>query len=135
MARILVADDELDLTEVFAELLRMEGHEVHTAADGVEALRQLEAWHPELAVLDVDMPKLSGPDVLAELGKEREGESLEPIPVVLLSGNANLDEVAASAGVDLRMTKPVDPGELIQVVAAALARHPARTAEKRRGGG
>ncbi len=122
MARILVADDELDLVEVLAEILRDEGHDVHTAVDGLDALKDIREWHPDLAVLDVDMPHLSGPSIAAALSRE---ERLGAIPIVLLSGNADLERVAANSGISYCVTKPVAPDKLMSVLDSALAHRPA----------
>lgn len=123
MARILFADDELDLVEVFAEILRDEGHEVRTVVDGLDALHAIEQWRPDVAVLDVDMPSMTGPSIAAELSKERHG--LETIPVVLLTGNADVERVAAGLGIPYCVIKPVAPAELMKVLESAIAhRHP-----------
>lgn len=119
MARILFADDELDLVEVFAELLRDEGHDVRTALDGGDALRTIKEWRPDVAVLDVDMPSLTGPAIATELSRERGG--LEGIPVVLLSGNADVERVSRGPSVHACMTKPVDPAQFIREIDSALA--------------
>jgi CheY-like chemotaxis protein len=120
MARILFADDERDLLDVFAEILRDEGHEVEVAVDGLDALRTIKAWRPDLAILDIDMPTMTGPSIAAELSKGEEG--LATIPVVLLSGNPNVDRVATDMGIQYSVTKPVAPEELIKVLESALAR-------------
>lgn len=118
MARILFADDELDLVEIFAEILREEGHEVRTSTDGVDALRAIREWRPDVAVLDVDMPGMTGASIAAALSSD--GRGLETIPVVLLSGNADLDRLAAEAEIPHRLTKPVAPPELMKVIDSAL---------------
>src|SRR5689334_9134232 len=105
MARILLADDELDLADLLAEVLRAEGHEVRVAADGLAALITIRNWRPDVAILDVDMPIMRGPSVAAELSKDQRG--LETIRVVLLSGNADVKDVAAAAGIKNWITKPV----------------------------
>lgn len=128
MARILFADDDLDLVEVFAEILRAEGYDVRTAVDGLDALRTTRKWRPDLAVLDVDMPRMTGLSIAAELSKDREG--LATIPIVLLSGNADLDRVATAEGIPYRMTKPIAPDEFLKVLESALAHAKAREAAR-----
>ena len=120
MARILIADDEVDLVEIFAEILRDEGHDVRTALDGVDALQTIKAWHPDLAVLDLDMPGLPGSSIAVELSKERNG--LETMPVVLLSGNANVKPIAEELGIRYSATKPVALVEFIAIIDTATRR-------------
>lgn len=118
MARIVLADDEPDLVEVFAEILHEAGHEVRTALDGADALRIIREWHPDVAVLDVDMPSMSGPAIASELADARGG--LETVPVMLLSGNANLEHVAAQAQVHAFLTKPIQLSEFMSELESAL---------------
>ncbi len=120
MARIVFADDEVDLVDTLAEIVRDEGHEVRTAVDGLEALRTIREWRPDVAVLDASMPGMTGPAIAAELSKG--GAGLEAIPIVLLSGNADVGRVAAGAGIPYCVTKPVDMSELLSVLDSALRR-------------
>lgn len=118
MARVLIADDEVDLVEILAEIVREHGHEVRTVLDGVDALRTILSWHPEVALLDIDMPGLSGPAVAAELS--RSGAPCERTALVLLSGNADVDRVGATAGITRCVTKPVGLDRLLDTIDAAV---------------
>lgn len=118
MARIVIADDELDLVEILSDILRDEGHDVQTALDGVSALGSIRAFHPDVAILDLDMPKMSGCRVVSALHEE--GDGFADIPVVLLSGNANVKDIAREIGVGFSVTKPVQIDDLLAVVTAAL---------------
>lgn len=118
MARIMIADDELDLVEILADILQAEGHEIRTATDGASALRSIRAWHPDAIILDLDMPGMSGRAVVHEL--HGEDAPLARTPVVLLSGNANVDLIAAEIGVGFSVTKPVMIDDLLAVVDRAL---------------
>lgn len=118
MARIVIADDELDLVELLADILHAEGHEIRTAVDGAGALRSARAWRPDAIILDLDMPGMSGRAVVHAL--QGDSGALARTPVVLLSGNANVDLIAAEIGVGFSVTKPVLIDDLLAVVGRAL---------------
>lgn len=113
--RILVADDNRDIAETMAEILRLEGHEVHLAFDGLEAFEQYQQLEPEVVLLDIGMPGLRGDEVARMI----RAHSLNPnIKLVAITGwgQPSDKENAMAAGFDIHMTKPVDIGRLIAVV-------------------
>jgi two-component system, OmpR family, phosphate regulon response regulator PhoB len=120
-ARILVVEDERDIAALVAYHLTKEGYRVRTAADGAEALEAAITERPDLLVLDVMLPGLSGYEVLAELRRRPE---LAEVPVVLLT--ARRDEAERIRGLELGaddyITKPFSPRELVLRVAAVLRR-------------
>lgn len=114
MGLILVVDDEPDARELLAMLLELEGHAVKTARDGLEALEVLrDGLRPSLILLDVMMPRLSGFGVLSRV---RQMPGLAEVPVVLVSGVADLTTSPVELGVAAAMTKPVDPDLLVETV-------------------
>jgi CheY-like chemotaxis protein len=111
---VLVVDDEADARGVLAMLLEMEGYAVCTARDGVEALEVLSSEpKPCLVLLDLMMPRLDGWGVVRRM---RDVPELAGVPVVLLSGVADLEGNAAGLGVAAAMTKPVDVDRLLETV-------------------
>ena len=104
MARILIADDEVDLVEVLSGIIRDEGHEVRTVLDGTQALSVIHDWRPDVAILDLDMPGLSGPAVASDVAAHRADL---PTGLVLLSGNANVHRIGAELGIPDCVTKPM----------------------------
>lgn len=112
MARILIADDDVILTEMVRFRLEQARHEVVTAADGMEALEKAKAFDIDLVVLDSMMPVVSGPEVLARLKRE---PRTAKIPVVMLTArNGESDVVAAlKGGASEYLTKPFIPQELM----------------------
>jgi two-component system KDP operon response regulator KdpE len=114
VSRVLVVDDDPQLTRALRVTLRASGHEVATAADGRSALREAVAHPPDLVILDLGLPDLDGTEVLAGLRPWFTG------PVLVLSARADSrDKVGAlDAGADDYVSKPFDTGELLARVRA-----------------
>src|SRR4029453_6335908 len=110
-AVVLVADDEPDLRSLVQYSLRGAGYEVVTAADGDEALGLALQRKPDLAVLDVRMPKLSGLEVTRRM---RSNDATAQTPVLLLTAAVEKEDVAEgfAAGAYGYPEKPFDPREL-----------------------
>jgi CheY-like chemotaxis protein len=108
--RILVVDDNVDAADSLAALLRLMGHEVFVAYDGTTALGLLGPARPDIALLDLTMPGMSGYE-LARLVRSRAGSALR---IVALSGFGLPEDRARAleAGFDQHMVKPVDPAFL-----------------------
>jgi two-component system phosphate regulon response regulator PhoB len=119
--RILVVDDEPDITALVAYHLAKAGYRVSTAASGAEALRSAREERPDLVILDLMLPGVSGYDVLAEL---RNQEETRDVGVILLTARREeADRVRGlSLGADDYLTKPFSPQELTLRVAAVLRR-------------
>lgn len=119
--RILVVDDESDITALVAYHLAKAGYRVSTAASGPQALKAAREERPDVIVLDLMLPGLSGHEVLAEL---RKGEDTRDVGVILLT--ARRDEPdrirGLTLGADDYLTKPFSPAELVLRVGALLRR-------------
>jgi two-component system, OmpR family, KDP operon response regulator KdpE len=109
VSRVLVVDDDPQLTRALRISLRASGYEVVTAPDGRAALHEAAAHHPDLVVLDLGLPDLDGTEVLAGLRPWFTG------PVLVLSARVDSrDKVGAlDAGADDYVSKPFDMGELL----------------------
>ena len=118
---VLVADDDEDIRRLVAFRLERAGYEVVEAADGEQALQVCSEMRPDLAVLDVMMPKLTGYDVTRRI---REDEALRAMPVILLTARVQDGDVAQGfeAGADDYIKKPFSPQELRARVQAILGR-------------
>jgi DNA-binding NtrC family response regulator len=119
MADLIVVDDDHDLGDILADILRSRGHEIRVARSGHEALQLVAERRPEAVVLDVEMPVLSGPDTAHLLLIRNCGD--EEIPIVLLSGIVDLRRVAARVGTPYFLAKPYELEAIVQLVARALA--------------
>ncbi len=120
-SRILVVEDEADLADLVAFNLRGEGHEVTVALDGNTALAEIQRGRPDLVVLDVMLPDISGIEVCRRLRRQRETVRL---PVIMLTAKTDeVDRVVGfEVGADDYVTKPFSPRELVLRVEAILRR-------------
>ena len=118
---VLVADDEEDIRALVAFRLKRAGYEVITAADGEEALLLATTRLPDLAVLDMMMPKATGLEVTRSM---REQATTKDIPVILLTARAQEADVSRGfeAGADDYVKKPFSPQDLQTRVQALLER-------------
>jgi PAS domain S-box-containing protein len=117
--RILVVDDNQDAAESLAMLLRMIGHEVHTARDGLEAVEAAMARRPDVVLLDIGLPKLNGYEAARRIRQER-GEG---VTLIALTGWGQEEDRRQSrdVGFDHHLTKPVDFIALQKLLAALVA--------------
>lgn len=125
MATILVVDDEPDIRLLVRFTLGLDGHEVVEARDGSEALDVVARHRPDLIVLDVMMPEVSGWDALTQL-KADDDERVREIPVVMLTAlSSPLDRAKGGIEGAVRyLAKPIAPDDLRATVADALSGEP-----------
>ena len=116
--RVLVVDDNEDAREMLAEMLVALGHEAMAAGDGPEALRVLERFRPDLAILDIGLPGMDGYALATRIRALPGGDALR---LIALSGYGQPDDRAAGAraGFDAYLVKPVDVARLQAEVAAS----------------
>jgi two-component system response regulator MtrA len=121
VARILVADDDVDIRELVEFKLSTLGHEIVAVADGAAAVEACRARRPDLAVLDVMMPGVSGLEAIRVI---RADPGLADLPVILLTARAQDSDVETGfdSGADDYITKPFSPRELAARVEALLER-------------
>jgi DNA-binding response OmpR family regulator len=121
MTKILVAEDERDIREMIAFTLRFAGYEVVIANDGEQAVSLAAEELPDLILLDVRMPRLTGYDACRTIKAD---PSLKSIPVAFLSAKGQEDEIQAGlqAGAEEYLLKPFAPEELTEHVRAILAK-------------
>ena len=120
MAKVLVVDDEPNIVLSLEFLMQQAGFEVETAEDGVTALAKVEATPPDLILLDISLPGISGIDVLEQLRQE---PLYARLPIIMLTahGREVEKEKGLALGADDYVTKPFSTQALVEKVQALLA--------------
>lgn len=120
---ILIVDDYPDALDVWAIYLRSRGYRVSTASDGATAILQAERLLPDLIVLDLELPRVSGFDVAKRL---RENPDTQSIPLIAATGYSHLGQLdrARAAGFDQIVIKPCDPDLLVSEIERLLESSP-----------
>jgi DNA-binding NtrC family response regulator len=112
--RVMVVDDEYLCRWATHQILARWGHEVQEAASGEAALRMVERWNPDAALLDIGLPGMNGLEVLATIRRCR-----PIVRAIIMTANATLETAIAAirGGAVDYLTKPLDPGELESALA------------------
>jgi two-component system, OmpR family, response regulator MprA len=120
--RVLVVEDDDEIADVLRRSLRQEGHEVRTAADGVEALDAAVEFVPDLVILDLGLPRLDGVEVLRRLRAEGD------VPILILTARSETEDRVGGldSGADDYIVKPFERQELLARIRALLRRRPPR---------
>lgn len=113
--RILVVDDNEDAAATLAVLLHLAGHQTHVAHDGLAALAAAAACRPDVVLLDLDLPKLSGHEVGRRLRAQPGGHGLALVAVTAMDQELHRQESRRS-GFDAHLVKPVEFNELERVM-------------------
>jgi DNA-binding response OmpR family regulator len=118
--KILVIEDERDITEALRLRLEANNYEVSAAGDGAEGLRQARAGQPDLIILDIMLPKLDGYKIARMLKYD---EKFTHIPIIMLTAKVQQDDVqqGLEAGADAYMTKPFKAEELLEQIKKLLS--------------
>jgi len=117
--RILIADDMPDTVELFEIYLAEAGYELRSAADGEETLRLIQQWQPDLVLLDIMMPKISGFEVCKRLRANPATRDTAVLMLTALDQPSDIER-AVEAGTDDFLTKPINKNELLLRVRALL---------------
>jgi CheY-like chemotaxis protein len=121
MAKILIAEDEPDIRELVAFMLRFAGYEVLAASNGEEAVQTATRDIPDLVLMDVRMPRMTGYDACRIM---KANPNLRDIPVVFLSAKGQESEIQSGleAGAEEYLLKPFSPDELTNRVRSILSK-------------
>jgi CheY-like chemotaxis protein len=121
MAKILIAEDERDIRDLVAFTLRFAGHEVFAASNGEEAVELAPKVNPDLILMDVRMPRMTGYEACKFLKAD---PTLKDIPVVFLSAKGQENEIqqGLASGAEDYLLKPFAPDQLTSRVKAILAK-------------
>jgi len=122
MTKILITEDEPDIRELVAFTLRFAGYEVVTGSNGEEAVMLAKQELPDLILLDVRMPRLTGYEACKQI---KEDPALKDTPVVFLSAKGQESEIASGieAGAEEYLLKPFAPDQLTERVRSILAKY------------
>ena len=120
MAHVLIVDDEVNIRRVLAAMLKREGYEVTTAADGEQALAVLHKTPVHVVVTDLVMPRLGGMDLLRHVATD-----FPDVPVIMITAHGSVDSAVAAlkAGAFDYITKPFEQEDLKKVIAKAARAH------------
>jgi DNA-binding response OmpR family regulator len=117
--RVLIADDNPQGVELLEAYLSGCEYEIRTAADGEETLRQVTDWHPDLILLDIMMPKISGFEVCKRIRARPETREIAVLMITALDQHSDIER-AVEAGTDDFVPKPINKSELLLRVRALL---------------
>jgi CheY-like chemotaxis protein len=121
MAKILIAEDERDIRDLVAFTLRFAGHEVFAASNGEEAVEMAPKVNPDLILMDVRMPRMTGYEACKAMKADPD---LKDIPVVFLSakGQESERQQGMDAGAEEYLLKPFAPDQLTVAIKTILAK-------------
>jgi two-component system response regulator MprA len=120
--RVLVVEDDSEITDALRRSLRHEGYEVRTAVDGVQALDTAAEFIPDLVVLDLGLPRLDGLEVCRQLRADGD------VPILILTARTETDDrvTGLDSGADDYLVKPFERQEFLARIRALLRRRPPR---------
>ena len=114
-SRLLLVEDNLDSAEILSLLLEREGFDVRVALDGVEALSVLQGFSPDVAILDLGLPGITGYELIAQLKAKPELKACRFVALTGYSGS-EVTKQTVTAGFDAHLTKPFDLSTLRRVM-------------------
>jgi len=119
---VMIIEDEPDAAELFAEMMRLNGYRVLKTYSGTPAMQLIAQQRPDLIIMDIMMPDVSGLDVLRSV---RSDPSLASIPVVIVSAKAAAEDIRTGleAGASIYLTKPVAYIDLKNAVDSLVGAH------------
>jgi DNA-binding response OmpR family regulator len=119
--RILVVDDEPHIVKIVASRLKANGYEVITAGDGMEGIEKAKKDKPDLILLDIAMPTMTGQEALKKLKEDKDTKS---IPVIMLTGRSGAEDIVkciAEGGAKDYIVKPFMAGDFLKKINTVLA--------------
>ena len=120
-ADILVVDDSLSVRTALSQLLSADGYRVRTAKDGVEALEEITKCRPDAMLVDMEMPRMNGLELLARIRSVADDDHI-PVIMVTSRSSAKHKDQALAAGADVYVTKPYREGELLSHVRSMMSK-------------
>jgi two-component system chemotaxis response regulator CheY len=118
--KIMIVDDSATMRQTLRLTLSGEGYDVLEAGDGIEALQRLEGVQVDMLITDLNMPRLDGVGLIANI-RRKEGHCFLPIVMLTTESDAALKSSAKRAGASAWLTKPFQPDQLLGLVRTVLA--------------
>jgi len=115
--KILVYDDDVDILDVCATILRMKGYDVLCIDNCKSILMDIESYKPDVILMDNWLPDIGGVKAIQLI---KSIDKYKTIPVIFFSANSHVEELAKEAGADFMLKKPFDLKELQQIIGAAI---------------
>ncbi|MFA5088568.1 MAG: response regulator [Candidatus Omnitrophota bacterium] len=114
--KILIADDEPEVVEIMAKKIREKGYVVLTAGDGEDAWEKIQKESPDIILLDLNMPKLDGFDVLKKMREHSPGQKWQP--VIIISARNKLEDMQKGFALeaDHYLTKPCEISDILKAI-------------------
>lgn len=124
MSKILIVDDDIETIKLLEAIVQMDGHETSSIQESKNAIQAVESFMPDLVLLDIMMPEISGLDILRQM---RRDPALANIPVIVVTAKSMPSDIknGMEAGASTYLTKPVGYLELKEAVERTLANKPA----------
>jgi len=116
MSKILVVDDEKDVTSLLAKILEKEGFEVDQVNSGMDALRRVKTERPDLILLDVMMPELDGWEVCRRLKSEPDTGDITIAMLTVKSGYQDMVKSLKEANADWHLSKPIKKEKFLKTI-------------------
>lgn len=129
MHKLLVVDDDRDITDTLGKRLKHEGYEVSLAYDGTDALEKLVSHDPDIVLLDLVMPRLNGFDVLKEI-RSRFNDRWRPVIIISAKNDFESYKKSYSLEADHYLTKPCSMEQILQGVETMVSLIPQRIQKK-----
>ncbi len=114
---VLIVEDDAELRMIYRQTLERENYQVVEASDGADAIQKTADFVPDVIILDMMMPHMGGPTLLQLL---RQNPAMEKTRLVVITAYPNFRAAALKYNVDLFLTKPVRPIEIINAIKTAL---------------
>jgi DNA-binding response OmpR family regulator len=113
--KVLLVDDEVDITMILSRRLSVNGYEIDTAKNGIEALEKVKSFNPDLMILDVTMPKMNGYQVCQTLRKQ---DATKNLPIIMLTARAEESDKSwgEEVGATSYMPKPFEDEALLKEI-------------------
>ena len=113
MVKILIVEDDLAMQQIFSEVLRIDGHQVLCASDGDKAIKQLNTHMPDVLLLDMNLPKISGYEIIHYI---HEAGVYQHMKVIIVTANNSIVNSPEGDMADIVMLKPISMPQLRKMV-------------------